>query len=828
MNRFDLATGWSCRRLPDNNQVTYTDFETNPDWIAATVPGSIHQDLIAAGQLSDPFWRTNENELQWVGESMWLYRCIFNVPDDVLAQPHVDLCFDGLDTVAQVWLNGEYFLYNTNMFEPARMPAKDKLRPGENRLYIVFYSALKHGKQLEEKYGKRGLWNGDSSRLFVRKAQYHYGWDWGPTLLTAGVWRPVRVEAYTARITDLHAPATVSEDLHSATIPVEVRLSTVTHDTTVTLRLNDPVGATIAEITLPASRSIAHTLRVNAPALWYPNGSGEQPLYTFTVTVEQGGAVLDTKQQRLGLRRLRLVQEPVIAEPGTSFYFEINNLPIFSGGANWIPADSFIPAITPERYRAWLELAAQGNINMLRVWGGGIYEEDIFYDLCDELGLLVWQDFMFACGLYPAHQEFLTSVTAEVEANVRRLRHHPSIVLWCGNNEDYQVAESQGLYDGSFQGDFTQTAFPAREIYERLLPELCATLDPTRPYWQGSPYSNGGATADGTVGDRHTWNVWHGDMADYQNYGEYAGRFVSEFGIASAPHMTMIETFTAPEDRVIDSPVMNHHNKAGGGPERIAHYQRVNLPAMPTTLDEYIYASQFIQSEAMGVALESFRERWIGARQYAVAGALIWQLNDCWPVTSWALADYAVRPKAAYYRTKRALAPIALLLNGYEADKSIRVVNATPDTLHLTLEISAFSIAGAQIAQSDCSVIVRPLAVTHLEEIAELYDTGTDTVIAARLTHEGHVIARNARWETAAYTTPYPDPGLHIKREGDQVTISAERPARGVLLVDGGMEKWSDNMIDVLPGDPQTVRYGGSSDRISVWWRGATKPITVR
>lgn len=817
MNAFNLSDGWQVRAVDPEDNFPAT-FEAEATWLDAIVPGSIHQDLLRVGKIPDPFYRTNENAVQWVGETDWLYRCVFDVSENVLSEPEIDLCFDGLDTFATVWLNDQLILTSTNMFIPARIAVKDLLQPTGNRLYILFESALRRGKEDEAEHGTRAVWNGDASRVYVRKAQYHYGWDWGPTLLTAGLWRPVRVESYTARIAEIDAPASVSDDLGSATIPVQVELVGDYAGASLLLRLTDPDDALVAETLFPAEAQATHTFEIANPALWYPNGSGTQPRYTLSVwLLKDENTIWEERSLRLGLRRLRLVQEPLPHEPGTSFYFEINNLPLFSGGANWIPADSFTPAVTADRYREWLQLAAAGNMNMLRVWGGGVYEEDVFYDVCDELGLLVWQDFLFACGIYPAHPDYLASVRAEAEANVKRLRHHASIVLWCGNNEDYQIAESQKAYDPKFDGDFSQTAFPAREIYERLLPEVCARLDPTRPYWPGSPYG-GKTTTDGTVGDRHTWEIWHGNMADYQKYGNYAGRFVSEFGMEAAPHAALIDTFTLPEDRASDSAVMNHHNKAGGGVERLQHYLTANLSNLPTTLDDYIYATQFIQSEAMAAGVEQFRGRWGASGGYATAGALIWQLNDCWPVTSWALVDYELRPKAAYYRVKRALAPISLHI----LDGMVYAVNTTAAPVQGELHIRQFTLEGYVQTELVAPVKFAPLRAAALLTVPDFHRR---FVSAAYFIQQGEVVARAAWWPSPREVA-YPDPGLVIERHGDLVTVSSARPARGVLLMDGALERWSDNMLDVMPDDPQTIQHDGALEALSVRWLGA--PETIR
>jgi beta-mannosidase len=507
MLKQQFLSHWSFKQR-DPAQALVDDFSTSDGWQAASVPGTIHQDLIAAGRITDPFIGLNERDVQWVGEADWLYRCVFDLEPEFINADTVMLCFDGLDTFATVWLNGQQVLISDNMFIPQRIPVRPLLKPKQNELWVLFESAIQQTRLREAQHGAKRCWNGDSSRVYARKAQYHFGWDWGPCLITAGFWRPVRLEAYSQRIAEVDCPAEVAADLGSAALPVRVTIEQNNHttepaaDLAVRLRLYGPAGELIHDVLVTVQEGQAqHRFKLASPRLWWPNGYGPQALYRLVVTLQGAGEELDQCEFRLGLRCLRLLQEPLIDQPGKTFLFEVNNTPIFCGGANWIPADSFLPRVTPERYRTLLQYAADAHMTMLRVWGGGIYEEDMFYDLCDELGLLVWQDFLFACAIYPAHESFRSSVRAEAEEAVKRLRHHPCLALWCGNNEDYQIADSIGVYDSSFEGDFTTTPFPAREIYERLLPEICGALDPTRPYWPGSPYG-GASPHDPTTGEQ--------------------------------------------------------------------------------------------------------------------------------------------------------------------------------------------------------------------------------------------------------------------------------------------------------------------------------------
>lgn len=811
MKKLLLTKNWQFKQRDPAFELA-ADFARPEAWAPATVPGSVHQDLLAAGAIPDPFYGLNEREVQWVGESDWLYRCNFDLPPDFSGSGATSLCFDGLDTYATVWLNGEQILACDNMFIPHRLEVNKLLRPAGNQLRILFESAFLCGEEQEAALGKLTAWNGATSRLYVRKAQYHYGWDWGPALLTAGIWRGVRLETFEARIADLDCPVEVAGDLSRATLTTRLQIETTgvspASGLSVTLKLYTPTGNILAEEKVVVEAGVASgVFEVTSPELWWPNGYGSQPLYTLEATLQIDDLELDHGEKRLGIRHLRLVQEPLENEPGTTFLFEINKRPIFCGGANWIPADSFTPRVSAERYREWLNLAAEGHMVMLRVWGGGIYEEDIFYDTCDELGLMVWQDFMFACGMYPAHPSFQSSVKAEAEAAVQRLRHHPSLVLWSGNNEDYAIAESVKAYDPAFEGDFTQTKFPARAIYEQLLPEVCARLDPTRPYWRGSPYG-GAASSDPSVGDRHTWDVWHGGMADYHQYPKYEGRFVSEFGMQSMLELAMVESFTPEKERTPYSRVMDFHNKADGGPRRLAAYLADNLPVV-SDLEEYIYATQFIQSEALAFALRGWRRRWGGPGKYAVAGALVWQLNDCWPVTSWAVVDYALNPKPAYYTLRREMAPLALGLWDYKNGKAaFWGVNNQTAAVEAELRLTTWTLDGQKVEESRQPVALLPNQATELGEMA--FKSEAALVVSAVLWQGGEVLARASLWPEPFKYLDLPDPEIEILRlPGDRLQLQAARPAKGVFFSSETKVNWSDNMLDLMPGEPQVITAPG-------------------
>ncbi len=818
LQRLQLSDGW---RLKERRSDVDPEEElaSSEGWLRASVPGVVHQDLLAAGLIPDPFERLNELHVQWVGERDWLYHCEFDVPEELLALPHLVLCFDGLDTFATVWLNGECVLESDNQFVPARVPVNSVLRQQGNRLSVLFESALRKGKEREAEHGEARVWNGDPSRVYVRKAQYHYGWDWGPCLLTAGPWRDVRLEAYTARLSDIHCRVEVAPDLGSATVSVQAELEggEELSGLELRLRLYDPSGSVDEASGEVVGGTFRHTFQVSEPKLWWPRGHGEQVFYRVQATLARGGEGLDRREVRLGLRRLRLAQEPLEGEQGSSFLFEVNNVPLFCGGYNWIPADSFTPRITPERYREWVSLAAEGNTQMLRVWGGGIYEDDSLYDACDELGILVWQDFMFACGMYPALEWFQASVREEARAAVRRLRHHPSIALWCGNNEDYQIAHSLNAYDAGSQPN-PSGPFPGRVIYEEVLPQVCAELDPTRPYWPGSAY--GGANPnDGTQGDRHVWDVWHGPMSPYQKYPKYGSRFVSEFGMQALPDRAMVEKFATPAERYPESRTLEHHNKAEGGVRRLAVYLSDNL-RLPSDLDSYIYGTQLVQAEALAAGIRGWRRGWAGPDSYRCAGALVWQLNDCWPVTSWAVADYELRPKAAYYAVKRELAPLTVGLAPSVGGAAVWAVNSTSASVGASLQLSAWTLGGAPAAGEERTVRLEALRATELGTFGANADE--PVVLAARLLVDGQVVARAALWPEPLKYLALPDPGIELERLGvDVLRLRAVRPAKCVVLSAREGIPWSDNALDLMPGEEPTVVGSGLREgEVSVQWLG--------
>lgn len=818
----------------------------------AQFPTNVHLDLMHHGLIPDPYIGKNELDVQWIGEKQWIYRTTFSAPEvDGLvaaAARKAILAFDGLDTFATVVLNGTTILESDNMFTPERVDVTSTLKEGKNELVITFDSAYLRGWKEVEKHPDHqwGCWNGDSSRLAVRKAQYEFGWDWGPVLNTCGPWRPVNLEIFESRLADLYFDTTVEKDLKSAKVVTRALVEGSAKKVRFDVSLE---GKPVASETVQGDGEIQATFHISNPSLWYPVRYGKQPLYSVKATLlDEGEEEIDSLLKNIGLRRAELIQKPLQGQPGTSFFFQVNNIPIYCGGSDWIPADNFFPRISRQRYYDWVKLVADGNQVMIRVWGGGIYEDQAFYDACDEYGILVWQDFMFGCGNYPAHPEILKSIKREAEENVKLLRHHPSIVIWAGNNEDYQYQESAGLtydYDNKDPGSWLKTDFPARYIYEKILADVCAELIPDTYYHFGSPWGGGKPTADPTVGDIHQWNVWHGSQEKYQNFDKLVGRFVSEFGMEAFPNIKTIDAYLPKgkddPDRFPQSSTVDFHNKADGHERRIALYLVENFRYAPDPLEQFIYCTQLMQGECLASAYRLWKRQWKGPGREYCGGTLVWQINDCWPVTSWAIVDYYLRPKHAYYTVKREMAPLSIGMTRREhrhpRDKYTRV-NVDVKTVievwgsNLTLEgvkvdcvLKAWDVETGKETYSEVvvkdivlpenrstEILARNVPVQHEGQGEE-----ARTVVAA------YIISKDTGAQLARYVNwPEPLKYLHLQKPKElkaelnddltAVEVSAEVPIKGLALEceDDGVV-FDDNLVDIVPGEVVSIGVKGAS-----------------
>ncbi|OJD30138.1 glycoside hydrolase family 2 protein [Diplodia corticola] len=813
-----LTAGWSFKQTDASDDA----------WLpVASVPTNVHLDLIANNKIPDPFLGFNEIDVEWVGEKPWSYKTTLPDVAPTPAGAVAVLAFDGLDTYATVRLNGETILESDNMFIPHRVDVTQRLKPGpDNTVEIDFKPALAEAKRVKDAHPEHKWvgFNADMARLAVRKAQYHFGWDWGPVLITCGPWKAVRLETYEAKIADLRVDYKVEDGLKAVT-------------GTITASVDGAAGRTVAfagqlagKVAFKASTEVdgdgqaKAEFRVDAAELWYPHGYGAQPLYDVSATLSADSVDLHTLGRRVGFRKAELIQEP--DEIGKTFFFRINDVDVFCGGSDWIPADSFTPRITREKYRKWLDMMVDGHQVMIRVWGGGIWEADDFYDVCDEIGVLVWQDFMFGCGNYPAFPEMRESIRHEAVSNLRRIRHHASIVIYAGNNEDYQVQEQFGLtYDYSDKDpeSWLQTDFPARYIYEKILPEAVAAESPHVPYHPGSPWGDGLISSNTTVGDMHQWNVWHGTQEKYQIFDTLGGRFNSEFGMEAFPHIDTIKYYVTDRSQLFpQSHMIDFHNKADGHERRIATYLVENFRTV-TDLEGFIHLTQLSQAEALMFGYRGWRRQW-GQKRFC-GGALVWQLNDCWPVTSWSIVDYFLRKKPAYYAMRRVLAPIAVAVKRAHHDWS--VVHARPAktsewelwvsssrtaAVRATVELRFISVAtGSEIKEAVVKKDVTVVANGTTDLLSGTIDNVREEphVLAARIWLDGQVVSRDVDWPQPLKYLDFDDRGVSVVQDGSSIRVTAARPTKGLVFEEREGVLVDDSAIDVVPGDEQVLTVRG-------------------
>ncbi|TVY81447.1 Beta-mannosidase B [Lachnellula suecica] len=845
LTKSPLSANWQFRQTTSLNNSTASSFLP-----VSQFPTVAHLDLLHHGLIKDPYIDINEIETLWVNDADWEYRTTFPSPASSPSSRH-ELYFEGLDTICSIALNGKTILETRNMHMEYRIDVTKFLSEkegDENVLELKFRNAPEFAKKEKDRIGYKGngtdVHFGGPERLFVRKAQYHWGWDWGPAINTSGPWKPVWLESWSedkGRIKEWIVRQEVSEDLKTAAVKIQGSVEGGKGEN-LSIEIQDPLGKLVVTqgFSVDLEGEFKGEIKVSSPDLWYPFTYGAQPLYTVTCSL----ASADTKSIKLGFRRLRLLQHPLKNEPGTSFTFEINNTPIFAGGSCWIPGDFMLPRMSSKRYRDWLELAKSGNQAMIRVWGGGLVESEDFYSACDELGILVWQDFLFACGDYPAENGFVEEVKAEAEQQIKRVGHHTSLAIWAGNNEDYMLAERWGWDynpDDNNPENWAKTNFPARLIYERTLPEVCERLAGDVPYWRSSPYG-GYNSNDKTIGDVHIWNVWHGKMSPYQSYKDYTSRFVSEFGFESAPSLrTLHSAITDPSERHWQSLTFDAHDKGPGHQRRYGMYSGENFRFQFNPLASFVYCSQFLQAEAMSYAYNHWRREFRGPGEENCSGILVWQLNDIWPGTSWALVDVNGGRKPSFYITKRALSKVVVgmervvtgVYGNYMTDWSypekrdkveIWAVNGFVTELEATLKLSAFDISSGEEVELPEKERTRKLTLggNRTTELTKIDIPCADkTVLVAYLDDEktGERLARWISWpEPLKFVKFHKNLKVEAAIEGEVVTLKSNAPVKGVVLQvpleEGGDDAvFDDNFVDLVPGEEIKIGVKGLDGR---------------
>ncbi len=817
--RRELGGPWTFRRVTAEN----TPAEA---WLPATVPGCVHTDLFATGKIGDPFFRLNEKDQQWIENASWDYRTSFKVDAATLARDRIELALAGLDTFAELFVNGVSVLGTDNMFRGWRVDVKPLLLVGDNELVIRFRSPIEAVQASYNHLGYRLPAANDQGKemvsMWARKAPYHYGWDWGPRFVTSGIWRPIALESWSgARLDDVQVFQD-KLDASAADLTIKVRVVAARPgEARVSVTADGKATIAQADVNLEVGpNEIALRARIDHPELWWPNGLGAQRRYALATTLIADGVLRGDRTTRIGLRTVEVVHER--DKLGKSFTIKVNGAPVFMKGANWIPADSFVTRMTDARYRQLLQSAADTHMNMLRVWGGGIYEDDRFYELCDELGLLVWQDFMFACSMYPGDPPFVENVRHEAIENVRRLRNHPSLALWAGNNENEAAWKGWGwpLKFGLSKTAQDRIWRDYKQMFHQVLPAVVAAEDPGRFYTRSSPSANEDRIPANKLGwgDMHYWGVWHAENP-YEAYGDNISRFMSEYGFQSFPELGSVARYTdAKTDWDIASPVMLSHQRHPRGNALITKYMERDFRA-PKDFASFLYVGQVLQATVIKYAAEAHR-RAMGRNW----GTLYWQLDDCWPVASWSSIDYYGRWKALQYAARRFFAPILVSpVDNKGAIEIWGVSDRRADTpARLTIRVLDFS--GKELGRRDQDLTLAANSSQRLVSFRKKELLGsTDprrVVLVAELSEPGRTdarpLARNLFWFEKTKELELPKSRVTLDVAPGQpgtdgtfsVSVRADTLARAVRLDAGAIDgSFDDNYFDLLPGEATTVTF---------------------
>ncbi len=821
----EINQGWTFKQVRGNNRYP------------AKVPGVVHTDLIDNEIIEDPFFRLNERGVQWVDKEDWEYKTNLHISSDFFEKDNIELDFKGLDTYADVFLNDSCILKANNMFREWKVNIKSLIKKGDNELRVYFRSPIKedipkfNALHYENEAGNDQSENGGvfdkKVSVFARKAGYHYGWDWGPRLVTSGIWRPIYLIGWNnARIESVHY---IQESVTTKRAKVKVRVELVA----------DQPGRTIVNIGADGIHNkwvnisnvekginiIDTDIVIDNPKLWWTNGLGEPHLYPFSVAIALGGKIIDSQTDNIGLRDLKVIREK--DEAGTSFYFQLNGVNIFAKGANYIPQDNFLPRLTDADYERTIMDAVNANMNMLRIWGGGIYENKIFYDLCDRHGILVWQDFMFACSTYPMIDDMLENIRQEAIDNVKRLRNHPSIAIWCGNNENHTAWFNWGwMQKYKKLGVLDEMRKDYKDLFHGVLPEIVEQYDPMSFYWSSSPYAGdpdakaeSGKPNWNPNGDAHYWGVWHGKDS-IANYNIIRARFFSEYGFQSFPEYQSVLKY-APEKRDHDifSEVMMAHQRGGSHANGLIEWYLLNEYRKPKDFPNFLYMGQLLQGDAIKTAIEAHRRD----MPYCM-GTLFWQHNDCWPVASWSSRDYYGRWKAQHYFTKKAFENILVSPIAKDDKLEIYIVSDNLKRVKGELSVRVMDLKG-DILYTYKKKITLPSNSSKIQFSAPLSivlngKEKNEVVVNASFKEDSKklsVVSNNY------FLSRYKDidfPKASIKtistpvNDGFYVSVESDVFARGVFLSLEGIDNFfSDNYFDLFPGEPVTIHVKTSLDK---------------
>ena len=823
INKIDLNGYWKFKATDETQ------------WMDAVVPGTVQEDLIRAGRLEDPYYRDNEFDAQWVEKKEWEYERTFTVEESFLSKDKILLDCRGLDVICELYLNNILIANTQNMFIEYEFDVKQHLKVGTNTLHAVFRSVLEWNRKQADSDPRvtwrtgKALTNDASKGLlyYSRKEASDFGWDWGIRLLSCGIWKSIRLVAFdTGRITQLGVRQNLKNQ-KKALLLVNAEAETYqpgNFSIDFEVSFKDSLIASTSQNLINGKAD--GTINIPDPRLWWPNGSGDQPLYTVKAILKSGEKTIHKRQVRTGLRTVEIVREK--DNRGESFGIHVNGKLIFCKGANWIPADAMTGLLTEAKYKDLLGSCVEANMNMIRLWGGGLYEPDVFYEFCDENGLLIWHDFMFASGPYLATEPYLENVKAEIKNVVLRRRHHPSIALWCGNNEsEHNMAGGQKWLSNNPAVSWVEYD----KIFYEAIPQTAALFDPDRPYWPSSPHnpldreqkSPDYQTTSGTV---HTYEVWGGEkrFSAYSEMGKY--RFVAEFGFQSLPHIETIHYFTKPEDRYFPSPILDHHNLTGKKPNQNQGNVRIityaaDMLRMPSDMKSWVTVSQILQGEGMKMGCEALRQNYPNS-----TGALYWQLNDNWPVISWSSIDYFGRWKALHYMAKRFFSP--LLVSGVARNDSVLIyaANDLQEEMSCKLEWTLAGFNGKVEKNGSLDVIIPANSSSIIERLdmaefvrenpelstyrKESYRKREKVYMSVRLTRGDSLLSSNTiffvppkHWELEQPEIKF---SQTLENGKKKIVITTTRFAAYVELgVKDSYARFSDNYFHLVPGETKTV-----------------------
>lgn len=797
IKRYDLNKHWAFSLTDSSNSIATipTKEIKYGKQFPAEVPGTIHTDLLSNRLIEDPFYSDNELGLSWISDCDWIYQTKFDF--NHFTSKNIDLVFEGLDTICEVYLNDVKLGNTDNMFLTYRYNIRNVIKASNNVLRIIFKSPVKYASEQEEKYGMLPVAL-NSSRVYIRKAQYSFGWDWGPSFPTSGIWRKVYLEAWGDAKIGSVTFNTSKLGKNYAQVEVDVRI-TNSQSNNISLLLSLSDGKNIYEKKIPIQRlnNYKTNFRIKDPKLWWPNEEGDQNLYLLHVKIiDNKNLVVDEMVRNVGIRKIELILQD---KKGSTFKFRVNHKDIYCKGVNWIPADSFLPRVTHKKYSELLNYAKSANMNIVRVWGGGVYEADEFYDTCDQLGLIVWQDFMFACGSYPEEDKFLANISEEVTQNVLRLQHHACLALWCGNNENEWIwfQEQKTSYN----------KMPGYKIYHSIIPEILKEIDPERSYWPSSPFGNDNDPNSFTSGNTHQWNIWS-KWIDYSFVKNDNSLFVTEFGFQGPANKDTFDKYLPQKNRNIYNKIFEHHNKQIEGPERIIKFLSSHLP-ISTEWNDFLYLTQLNQAFALKTCLEHWRTNG------RTNGSIIWQINDCWPVTSWAIIDSDVKPKIAYHFVRNAFAPQLLYFKDDGTKIKIILLNQDKNIIIGRMRLTVVDAVSGNILED--SLYKVKIDNKELTEIKSVFRNNLphdeNWILAAVLYNESNeIICRNyflaKPWKHVKLKETEIELDIVNKNEGSELIVKSIGPAFFIDLYHPQLT-FSDRGFFILPGEQIKLKILG-------------------